>query len=365
MNNRAVLAGLALIVSVPFALAQERAPKPKTTQTVKPVTPVQPAEIDKKPSRAGKQPYIKRLEFTPDINQNMTIQDYLDQLPTAEAKKQAPEGLSLKTKMFKKNMCAPASVANHLVWLDRTAFKNITNESHPIIAGVNLINVLSREEYMRTSTGGSGTSLSNVVSGTYRFLKEKGIAVKKVTVISVSAHPDYAGRYKVPPNRLRIENRMPKVQETRNALRKRTIVLNLFGKYKLFPGKDDIQVGKQQEVYLQRSGGHYIAPVGYGRVVKTVYDGDVIIYHNPADKPQNDEKQQYVHWFKETGANAKLRMIKLERPKNHEAFRTCKANKNWTCYGRLGDSYVRDKPLDDHKPGETVRILEALVVIEV
>lgn len=367
MNNRAVLAGLALIVSVPFALAQERAAKPKTVQPVQiekaPAT--QPAQLEKKPARAGKQPYIERLQFTPDINQNMTIQDYLDQLPAAEAKKQAPEGLSLKTKMFKKNMCAPASVANHLLWLDRTAFKNISNEAHPIIAGVDLIHILSRKEYMKTATGGSGTSLANVVSGTYRFLKEKGIPVKKVTVISISAHPDYVDRYKVPSNRLRVENRIPKVQETRNALRKRTIVLNLFGKYKLFPGKDDIQVGKQQEVYLQRTGGHYIAPVGYGRVVNKVYDGDVIIYHNPADKPQNQQKQQYVKWLKETGANAKLRMIKLEKPGDHEVFRTCKQNKNWTCYGLLGDSYVRDKALDDHKPGEIVRILEALVVIEV
>jgi len=91
--------------------------------------------------------------------------------------------MSLKTKMFKKNMCAPASVADHLLWLDKTAFKNITKESHPIMAGVDLVHTLSREQYMKTSTGGSGTSLGNVVTGTYEFLKDRGIPVKKITVI--------------------------------------------------------------------------------------------------------------------------------------------------------------------------------------
>ena len=58
-------------------------------------------------------------------------------------------------------------------------------------------------------------------------------------------------------------------------------------------------------------------------------------------------------------------MIKREKPADHHAFRACKDNKNWICYGTVGDSYVRDKPIDDHKAGETIRILEALIVIEV
>jgi len=366
MSFRTVLAGLALIALIPFALAQERAAKPKATQPVQlekaPAT--QPAELDKKPSRAGKQPYIERLQFTPDINQNMTIAELLEQIPKANVPEFTPPGeINVNEPYFMENMCAPASVTNHLLWLDRVYFKNISKEQHSIVAGVRLVNLLGRTEYMNTVRGGSGTSIKNLVRGTHRFLEKKGIDVKKVTVISKSVHADLADSYEVPKGRLKLENRMPKNRETKTALRKRAIVINLFGKYELKAETKANEAGKGQNRYLKRTGGHYFAPVGYGQWVEKVYDDNIIIYHNPADTPQNKQKQQYVKWVKESGNNAKLRMIKKNKPS--DAFRACSFNKNWTCYGTLGGTYVRDKPLKDHDDDETVRILEALIVIEV
>ncbi len=352
------------IVTMPIAIAADtkRVAKP---EPVKPATPVQPAKVKKtKPDRAGKKPYDKRIPHTPDINQNMTIAELLEQIPAANHPEFTPPSeINVNEPFFMANMCAPASVTDHLLWLDKLHFKNITKEKHPVVAGVRLINTLGSKDYMNTVSGGSGTSIYRVVRGTYKFLEERGIDVKKVTIVSKSAHPYYTLPYHTPVSLMQIEHRMPHIDETKAALHKRAIVLNLFGKYNLVPKRYNKETKKTEPAYLKRDGGHYFAPVGYGQIVKTVYQEDVIVYNNPAGEPQNKQQQEYIRWFRESGSNAKLRMIK--KSKSNDPFRACEDNESWTCYGTLGDSYVRDKPLKDHGPNETVRVLEALIVIEV
>ena len=360
MNNRIPGLILLAITLSPGALPAE------TETTVKPATPIQPARVKKtKPERAKKKPYLERIQFTPDINQNMTIAELLEQIPPSYAPEFTPKEIHLDEPFFIVNACAPASVANHLIWLDRLHFKNISKEEHPIVAGVKLINTLASEPYMRTIKGGSGTSMQNLVAGTYRFLGEKGIKVKKVTVISNSADPqpwNLTG-YKVPFSLMQVEHRMPTIAEIKAALHQRAIVVNLFGKYKYVPQRAAKEGSTTAPAYLRRGGGHYMAPVGYGRYMQKVYDDDVIIYHDPADSPQDRQTSRYVRWVKATGGDAKLRMIKHEKPA--ESFRACEDNPDWKCYGTLGETYTLDKPLKDHKPNETVRILEALIIIEV
>ena len=368
MNFRTVLAGLALIVLVPFALAQERAAKPKTAQPVQlekaPAT--QPAELDKKPTRAKTgEPFTQRIGTTPDINQHMKYEDFFAQIPKTRIADYEGNYDTLQDKLFSKNMCAPASVANHLVWLDTHFFPGITEEQDPVIAGVELVHTLGGQDYMKTvSTGSkdksSGSTLYNVVKGTYRLLEERGVNVKRVTVISVSVHPKHTGSFGVPDNRLRVERRAPKVHEIKEALRRKAIVLNLFGKYTLAQETDANEGGAGQSIFLNRGGGHYFAPVGYGQDAKGNYNGNFIIYHNPADSPQKKKRQQYKRWY---AGSDKVRMIKKKKP--GDDFRACSFNKNWTCYGTVDGTYTRDKPLAKHRMGEEVRILEALIVIEV
>ncbi len=360
MNKRTPCLLLLAITLSPVTLPADTQP------TIEPAIPAKPARVKKtKPERAKKTPYLDRIQYTPDINQNMTIAELLEQIPPSYAAEFTPKEIHKDEPFFIANMCAPASVANHLLWLDRLHFKNISKEKHPIVAGVKLINTLGSEPYMRTIKGDSGTTMQNLVAGTYRFLGEKGIKVKKVTVISNSADPqpwNLTG-YKVPFSLMQVEHRMPTVAEIKAALHQRAIVVNLFGKYEYVPERAAKKGSTAPPAYLRRGGGHYMAPVGHGRYVQKVYDDDVIIYHDPADPPQNQQKSRYVRWVKETGKNAKLRMIKREKPS--ESFRACEDNPDWKCYGTLGETYILDKALKDHKPNESVKILEALIVIEV
>lgn len=378
MKNCRILITLTLVlVLLPFASAQERASKP---QTVKPADqPVQveklpatkPAQIDKKPARSKRgEPFIVRINTTPDINQNMSIGEFLQQIPKGRIPEFTPPAeIGLNAPMFYNNMCAPTSVADHLVWVDTHFFHNISKEQNPVIAGVELARVLGGPNYMKTADTktydgitGTGTKIYNLVGGTFRLLKERGVTVKKVTVISVTAHSDIKALFGVPNKRLTIEYRAPKVHEIKDALRRRAIVINLIGKYEIVPGRAK-KDGKGTKGYLLRTGGHYFSPVGYGEDSNGNYDGSMIIYHDPADGGQNMKTQQYVEWIRESEKNAGLRMFKKDKPDH--SFRACKDNKNWTCYGELGDTYVRDKLLKDHGKDERAKILEGLIVIEV
>ncbi len=368
MGYRNVLTCLSLIAFATIAGAQERATKSTTAQPVQleKSQATQPARVDKKPARAktGK-PFTQRVSTTPDINQHMKYEDLFEQIPKTRISDFDGRYDSKQDKVFTKNMCAPASVANHLVWFDTHFYPNITKEKDPVIAGVELAHTLGGQDYMKTvSTGNkdksSGSTIHNVVKGAYRLLEERGVTVKHVKVISVSAHPSQANLYGVQDTPLTIEHRAPKVHEIKEALRRKAIVLNLFGKYTLAKETGANEGGAGQDVFLNRGGGHYFAPVGYGQNAKGNYDGNYIIYHNPADSPQTKKRQQYKRWY--AGAD-KVRMIKKKAPT--ASFRACSFNKSWTCYGTLDGTYVRDKPLMEHRMGEEVRILEALIVIEV
>ncbi len=360
-----ILTVVAVALSAPGLAADTT--RAKKQQTVTPAQTAQPARVEKKQPKRSEtgEAFTVRISTTPDINQHMKYEDFFAQIPKMRIGEFAGDYDSVEEKLFSKNMCAPASVANHMVWLDTHFFKGITDEQDPVIAGVELAHTLGGQKYMKTvSTGNkdksSGSTIYNVVTGTYRLLQERGVNVKRVAVISVSTHPEHTVSFGVPAERLTVENRAPKVHEIKEALRRRAIVLNLFGKYTLAQETSAKEGGPGQNIYLNRGGGHYFAPVGYGEDKNGNYDGSMIIYHNPADSPQKKKRQQYKRWY--VGSD-KVRMIKKKKP--NDDFRACSFNKNWTCYGTVDGTYTRDKPLVQHRIGEEVRILEALIVIEV
>ncbi len=367
------LATLALVAPAIAAetsrATKQQAVTPAPVQLEK--APAEPAQLEKKPARSKRgEPFTVRINTTPDINQNMSIGEFLQQIPKGRIPEfTPPPEIGQDAPMFYNNMCAPTAVANHLVWLDTHFFHQISEEQHPVIAGVELARILGGTNYMKTADTktydgitGTGTKIYNLVGGTYRLLQERGVTVKKVKVISVTAHPDIAELFGVPNKRLTIEHRVPKVSEIKEALRRRAIVINLIGKYEIVPGRAE-KNGKTTSGYLERTGGHYFSPVGYGEDSKGDYDGRIIIYHDPADGGQTMKTQHHVEWLKEAQRNRTLRMIKKDEPDH--SFRACKDNKNWTCYGELGDTYVRDKLLKDHGEGKRAHVLEGLIVIEV
>ena len=105
--------------SLSTAIAAERLQKPEVQ------TPMVISGEEVKPQRVKKLPYYTRAATTPDVNQHMTWGQFIDQLPvkppSIRAKYRPPQEIDLKWRVFEQNFCAPASVANNLMWLDTTS----------------------------------------------------------------------------------------------------------------------------------------------------------------------------------------------------------------------------------------------------
>ncbi|HXH59893.1 MAG TPA: hypothetical protein VNI20_00895, partial [Fimbriimonadaceae bacterium] len=79
--------------------------------------------------------YTARIAKTPDINQHMTFEQFLKQIPTSLQKKYTPPPeIGLKTKVFFENFCGPCAVADNLMYL-RNFFPQMTAEADPVAGG--------------------------------------------------------------------------------------------------------------------------------------------------------------------------------------------------------------------------------------
>jgi len=315
--------------------------------------------------------FTDRIADTPDINQHMTWKQFLKQIPADKvAEYTPPDEINVNSRVFYENFCAPASTANHLVWLDRHGFPSITNESDPVIAGMKLARLLADTKYMQTISDpgpddfqpvvGSGTKIENFVSGTAKFLAEHNITIRDVTVISLWSPPSQASRFGVPVSRLHIEKRPPKLYEVTRPLKGKTIVVTIIGKYDAVPPQ--FVDGKLIPGYLNRVGGHYYSPVGYGDDGNGNYSGNTLIYHDPAGGYQDVKHQEYHQWLRQKGPNGELEMRENKAHRFPEI--NCKSQPQQTCLGRLKDTYVRNKPVEDHTGGKGIWVLEGVVVIE-
>lgn len=364
--------------------AQQRTAPERTEParvTVQPAVPVEKPGPER-PGRTTAAPpparttervaYTARIATTADINQHMTWKQFLAQIPADRvAEYTPPEEINVNSRVFYENFCGPTAVADQLIWLDRNGYGNTVDEEDPVIAGTALARLLGDTKYMRTLSEpgpddfdpvvGSGTKIENLVAGTAKYLAERKVGIRRVSVVSVWSPPSQADRYGVAKSLLGIEQRLPNLYETTQPLRAKTIVVNIMGKYENVPPQ--FANGKLLPGYLKRTGGHYVAPVGNAQDAGGNYSANTVIYHDPAGSPQDATRQHYYQWIRQGGPNAGLALRSDDEPRFPEL--ACKDDAKKTCLGKVGDTYVRDRRIEEHSPGDGIWIMEGVIVIEV
>ncbi len=375
---------------------EEQEEPEKATITAQPTKPTvikkQPAEPEEptlekrpvKPRRMQVAPYYSRAKTTPDVNQHMTWQEFLDQLPvkppSIRQKYRPPQEIGLDWRVFEQNFCAPAAVANNLMWLDAHWYPHISNEDTPLAGGVFLARQLGDYAYFSTMNDpgdpdakdggdpeyhlseGTGTRFEDMISGTVKFLKEKQISPKEVQWISLWAVPEAKAGLTIGNTPLTMERRAPKLEEVRAALKTRSIVVQIFGHYEYQTGESTDQ-GMQPNT-LMRQGGHYFAPVGYGLDENGKLSEHTFAYHDSAGSDQDEQVQHYYDWLVPTGPWKNLPLRKIRDGGAKYASLACNnAPKEYECLGVLRNAYIRNKQVEDHMGNEQIRVLEGMMVI--
>lgn len=322
------------------------------------------------PARKAVAVYTARIASTPDINQHMTWEQFLKQIPKPlHAKYTPPAEIGVKSKVFFQNFCGPCSVADNLIYL-RGFYPQIHGEADPVAAGTFLARNLGFN-YLGTVTEpdpedlevatGTGSSYKGLVKGTVQFLKERGVPVKGATVIGFRAHDSERAKYGHPALPIEIRQRAPSLDEVRSAIRQRTVVVLHYGHYEYMPAR----AGGKARSYLRRTGGHYIAPVGYGLDDKNKPHPDWIIANDPAGSYQDQQRQVHHLWVRQpkgTFQNLELLNWRGDEPIRHPSL----ADPNrpqFESFGTLATTYVRDAPVASPKGKQRYEVLEGLIVI--
>jgi len=363
--------------SLSTAVAEERIQKPAVQ-----AQPVISGEAAK-PQRMEKPPYYTRAPTTPDVNQHMTWGQFIDQLPvkppSIRAKYRPPPEIDLSWRVFEQNFCAPASVADNLMWLDANYFPQISDATNPLAGGVFLARKLGGDDYFSTMNEpgdpdaekpsydlaeGTGTTFENMINGTVRFLREKNIPVKEVRWISLWALPEAKAKLKIGAIPLVMQQKVPTPDEVRSALKSRSVVVQIIGLYEFTVGEADANGVKPDS--LVRTGGHYFAPVGFGRDADGNLSAETFEYRDPASGKQGEQALHYHTWVTPAGQyrNLPLRQFNEEGPK-YGTLACPNEKKGWECLGRLNKAYLRDKQVEAHKGNERIVVLEGMMVIRV
>jgi hypothetical protein len=362
--------------SLSTAIAAERVQKSEV-QTA----PLVISGEEVKPQRMKKLPYYTRAATTPDVNQHMTWGQFIDQLPvkppSIRAKYRPPQEIDLDWRVFEQNFCAPASVANNLMWLDTNYFPQISKETNALAGGVFLARQLSGDDYFSTMnepgnpdgadpsfhlSEGTGTTFEAMINGTVRFLKEKDIPVKEVRWISLWAVPEAKAKLKVGGAPLVMQRGFPTLDEVRSALQSRSVVVQIIGFYEFQVGEADDNGVKPDS--LVRTGGHYFSPVGFGRDADGNLSRDTFEYRDPASDKQDKQALHYHLWVTPTGQYRNLPLRKFRDGGAKYGSLACpNEKKGWECLGRLNKTYLRGKQVEEHKGNERITVLEGMMVI--
>ena len=106
------------------------------------------------PKRMKVAPLYSRAATTPDVNQHMTWGQFIDQLPvkppSIRMKYRPPNEIDLNWRVFEQDYCAPAVVANNLMWLDAYFFRQISNDTKLTAGGVFLALKHGGDKYFST-----------------------------------------------------------------------------------------------------------------------------------------------------------------------------------------------------------------------
>lgn len=319
--------------------------------------------------------YNARIDPTPDVNQHMTYEQWLQQIPARQrARYTPPAEIGIKSKVFQENFCGPCSVADNLIYL-RKWFPQVRPEGNDLVAGTLLARNLGMS-YMETyrdddpedfdPATGTGTSYKKLIDGTLSYLADKGIKAKKVTLIGYRAHASERSEYGHPGTNIELHQRAPKLEEVRQALHLRAVVVQHYGHYDYKNVRFNKDGKAEIRQYLQRAGGHYVAPVGYGLNKSGKPDPDMMIYHDPAGASQDKKAQDYRKWLRQPkGPWQDLMLVNFRGDKTirHKDL----YDPNWPryeVYGSLIGTCVRDAAIDGPKQGQRYEVLEGLIVIE-
>lgn len=340
------------------------------------VTVVAPAPIEEAPAqkRMALPYYTSRIAKTPDINQHMTWEQMLGQIPAFMRKKYTPPAeIGVKSRVFYKNFCGPCSVADNLLYL-RKDFPQIGDHSNSVVSGTFLARSLG-SNYLDTLTNpsdedfdpvvGGGTSIKNIVKGTLDYLKEKKIKVKSVKVISVWAPSGERKEYGHPGTVIKTYQRPPTHKEIKDNLRKRSIIVSHYGHYDFKQPLKRFGLKTNTFPYLLRSGGHYVAPVGYGKNKYGKNDANMFIFNDPAGSSQDKQAQVYTKWIRQPkGMYANLPMLNKRETPRHPSY-NYPLKKGYELLGNLGQTYIMDDAIVNPKRGDRIEVMESLIVIEV
>ena len=113
--------------------------------------------------------YTSRVAKTPDINQHMTWEQMLGQIPARLRKKYTPPAeIGIKSRVFYKNFCGPCAVADNLLYL-RKDFPQIGDHSNSVVSGTFLARNLG-SNFFDTLTNPSDEDFDPMVGGGTRAL---------------------------------------------------------------------------------------------------------------------------------------------------------------------------------------------------
>lgn len=311
----AMALGLIVTPGVQSALAQTVRDTSKPPEREKPARATGPAQAQLGSIKLPKKPYDARIPYTPDIDQHATWQSFLSHPAMddgARDRNRPPAEYNYNTRIFlNHDFCGPAAIANQLVWLDRTAYPQITDEPNDYAAAVMIADDLGRN-YMDTVSGGwdefsaptgGGTTAHDMINGTLRYLAERNVKVKTVRVTSAF---DYGLDGKVETNGvpLQVDIAKPDEADIHSAVQRRSIVVTIHGHYK--PGLPDDFVVSQNTLAVEpsgwnssrltRFGGHWAAPVGFGVGSNASFKADKTLYHDSAGSNNKVESQTVRDW---------------------------------------------------------------------
>jgi hypothetical protein len=321
--------------------------------------------------------FTARISATPDINQHMTWAQFLEQIPVRQRKKYTPPAeIGVNSRVYYKNFCGPCSVADNLLYL-RKFYPQIGEHQNKVVSGTFLARSLG-SSYLSTLSepsdtdfdpvSGKGTSVKNIVKGTLTYLKEKNVPIKKVTVISVWSPTDSRADFGHAGTNISIKQRPPSTQEIKTALTKKSMVVTHYGHYDF--KKPISRAGFQAKgitPYLRRSGGHYVAPVGFGKESSGKLNPDMFIFNDPAGSDQDEQKQIYFEWARQPkGEYQNIEMLNYRGDKGprHPSFKH-PTRKTFELIGSLNQTYVMDKPISNPKINDRFEVMESLICIEV
>ncbi len=221
--------------------------------------------------------------------------------------------------------CAPASIANALIWLDDNGYDNfIENSFNRSEDHIKLMNLLASKNYMNTIE--NGTTGKKLLLGLEKYIHKKGYTYKRLK---------YQGAWHV-PEKFSTQQKIPQLEWIKKGLLGHSVVWLSIGYYSYNIFSDT----------YERKAGHLVTLVGYGKDPSGNIAPNYLIFHNPAYGMEGD-------FFSND-------YVKMEEIKSGH-FRAAN-NQRWYNAKGFHKLSVEDYPM--HVKDTHVGILEDAIILE-